>query len=95
MPTQATDHVPTTCRPRADHMAITCRSLVRRRCRCLPFGSVVAVRGACIRATVACSAGLAVELPLWGVHLKGDQSWLIRALKPVETVVLRVEPRGF
>ena len=60
----------------------------------LPFGQVVGASGCSIRATVACSAGLAAEMPLWGLSLRGDQAWLVRALKPTNVVVLREGERS-
>ena len=41
----------------------------------VPFGSVVAARGATVRVVVGCAAGLAASLPSWGVNLRGDQPW--------------------
>eukprot|EP00964_Phaeocystis_antarctica_P098213 scaffold64257_cov40-Phaeocystis_antarctica.AAC.1 len=32
--------------------------------------------------TVACSAGLAADLPVWGLQLRGDAEWAVRALPP-------------
>ena len=55
----------------------------------IPFGSVVSASGCSVRVTVSCSAGLAAQLPLWGISLRGDQAWLIRALRPTRVVVLR------
>ena len=55
----------------------------------LPFGSVLAASGCSVRVTVSCAAGLAAELPLWGLSLRGDQAWLVRALRPADVVILR------
>ena len=53
-----------------------------------PFGTIVGASGDSVRASVGCSAALAASLPLWGVQLRGDQPWLVRALRPVNPVVL-------
>ena len=60
----------------------------------VPFGSILTSSGTSVRATVGCSAGLAKELPLWGVHLKGDSAWMVRAFKAVDVVVLREGERS-
>ena len=60
----------------------------------IPFGSVVAVSGRSVRVTVACSAGLAAELPVWGLQLRGDAEWAVRAFRPVRVRVLREGERA-
>ena len=57
-------------------------NLMRNAEKFVPFGQVVAASGCSVRATTSCAAGLAAELPLWGLQLKGDQSWRVRALRP-------------
>ena len=59
-----------------------------------PFGSIVAVSGSSVRATVGCSAALAASLPLWGLQLRGDSAWMVRALKPVDAIVLQEGERA-
>jgi hypothetical protein len=55
----------------------------------VPFGEVTGARGASVRVTVATSAGLAAELPVWGLRMRADAAWEVRAFRPVEVVVLR------
>ena len=47
-----------------------------------------------MRVTVACSAGLAAELPVWGLQLRGDAEWAVRAFRPLNVVVLREGERA-
>ena len=51
----------------------------------IPFGSVVAASGCSVRITCACSAGLAAELPLYGLRMRGDAEWAVKAVKPAGT----------
>eukprot|EP00966_Prymnesium_polylepis_P164806 3810444-Prymnesium_polylepis.1 len=60
----------------------------------VPFGTIVRAVGRSVRVTVGCAAGLAAELPLWGVHLKGDQPWHVHALRPAHVVVLQEGERA-
>lgn len=62
--------------------------------RFVPFGSVVAASGASVRVTVACAAGLVASLPLWGVRPRSDAEWAVRALRPVDVIVLREGERA-
>ena len=55
---------------------------------------MVAVSGRSVRVTVACSAGLAAELPVWGLQLRGDAEWAVRAFRPVRVRVLREGERA-
>ena len=55
----------------------------------VPYGQVVAASGASVRVTLACSAGLATELPIWGLKMHMDADWVVRAMCPVGAVVLR------
>ena len=60
----------------------------------VPFGQIVDASGCTVRATVGCSAGLAAELELWGLSLRGDSAWLVRALRPTKITVLREGERS-
>ena len=60
----------------------------------IPFGSVVAASGSSVRVSVSCAAGLAPELPLWGLKMRGDADWAVRALQPEGLVVLREGERA-
>ena len=55
----------------------------------IPFGSVVAASGCSVRVSVACSAGLAASLPLWGLKCRGDSDWAVRAVFPKKVVLLQ------
>lgn len=50
---------------------------------------VVAASGSSVRVSVSCSAGLASELPIWALSMRGDADWAIRALIPENAMVLR------
>ena len=39
----------------------------------IPFGQIVAASGCSVRATVSCSAGLAADLPIWGLQVCRDR----------------------
>ena len=47
-----------------------------------------------MRVTVSCAAGLACEMPIWGLSLRGDQAWAVRAVRPTNVVVLREGERS-
>ena len=55
----------------------------------VPFGSVIAASGRSVRVTVSTSAGLAAELPIWGIRMRADAEWAVRALRPDRAIVLR------
>lgn len=71
----------------------------------VPFGSVIAASGSTVRVSVSCAAGLAAQLPIWGMKLRGDADFKVRALRPEDAIVLRegafnraahcVRPRAF
>ena len=60
----------------------------------IPFGSVVAASGCSVRVSVACSAGLAASLPLWGLKCRGDSDWAVRAVFPKKVVLLQEGERA-
>ena len=60
----------------------------------VPFGSVVAASGCSVRVSVACSAGLAASLPLWGLKMRGDSDWAVRAVFPKKVVLLQEGERA-
>ena len=60
----------------------------------IPFGSVVAASGCSVRVSVACSAGLAASLPLWGLKMRGDSDWAVRAVFPKKVVLLQEGERA-
>jgi len=47
-----------------------------------------------VRVSVACAAGLAAALPLWGVRPRGHAEWAVRALRPEGVLVLREGERA-
>ena len=55
----------------------------------VPFGSVIAASGRSVRVSISISAGLAAELPLWGMRMRGDAEWAVRALRPDRVVVIQ------
>ena len=62
--------------------------------RFIPFGSVIDAIGASVRVTVACTAALAAELPVWGFRMRGDSEWMVRALRPEHCVILQEGDRA-
>lgn len=68
--------------------------LAKQEGKFVPFGSVVAASGRSIRVTVSTSAGLAAELPIWGLRMRADAEWAVRALRPERIVVLQEGERA-